>query len=147
MKKVGSGKVEVGIEMKKVGSGKVPLFCARGFTLMEVLVSMAIMAVALFAVFRLQGQNLDLQTEASFITLANQLGDQRMAELQVKPDLNEGRFSGDFGADHPDFQYEEEITKVANRKHLFRVKVTVIRRGEDLTRGFSVEGLLYRQES
>lgn len=111
---------------------------------MEVMVSMAIMAIALFAVFRLQAQNLDLQSEAYFMTLANQMGEQKMAEIQARPRLREGQSSGDLSEDYPAFRYEEEITRVQDRKHLFKVRLLVWDEGDLLQRRFLLETLLYR---
>jgi prepilin-type N-terminal cleavage/methylation domain-containing protein len=68
----------------------------RGFTLLEVVISMGLITIALLAVFRLQAQNLDLQSEAQFITLANHLAQDRMSQIQAGDELTEGSSSGDF---------------------------------------------------
>lgn len=107
--------------------------------------SLAIMAIALFAVFRLQAQNLDLQSEAYFVTQANQLGQQRMAEILARPDPRDAQSSGDFGEDHPGFRYVEEITKVVDKPYLYKVRVVVNDEGDPLKRRFALETLLYRQ--
>jgi type II secretion system protein I len=118
-----------------------------GFTLMEVLVSLAIMTIALLAVFRLQAQNLDLQSEAYFLTLANQLGQQRMAEIEAQPDLREGQSSGDFGEIHPTFRYEEEIARVSGTKHLWNVRLLIREEGDLALRRILLETRLYRYTS
>lgn len=107
--------------------------------------SMAIMAVALFAVFRLQGQNLDLQSEAGFITEAGRMGQWRMADILARREMWEGQSSGDFGEDHPTFRYEEEITRVANSQNLFKLRLVITDDGDPLGRRFPLETLLFRQ--
>ena len=122
-------------------------FRNEGFTLMEVLVSLAIMSIAFLAVFRLQAQNLDLQSEAYFLTLASQLGQQRMAEIEGQPDLKEGQSSGDFGEFHPTFRYEEEIARVRGRKHLWNVRLLVREEGDLAARRILLETRIYRYAS
>jgi type II secretion system protein I len=118
-----------------------------GFTLLEVLVSLAIMTIALLAVFRLQAQNLDLQSEAYFLTLANQLGQQRMAEIEAQPDLREGQSSGDFGEVHPTFRYEEEIARVSGGKYLWNVRLLIREEGDLAMRRILLETRVYRYTS
>ena len=122
-------------------------FRNKGFTLMEVLISLAIMTLALLAVFRLQAQNLDLQSEAYFLTLASQLGQQRMAEIQARPDLREGQSSGDFGELYPTFRYEEEIARVPGRRHLWNVRLLVREEGDLAVQRILLETRIYRYAS
>jgi len=122
-------------------------FRNEGFTLLEVLLSLAIMSIALLAVFRLQAQNLDLQSEASFLTLASQLGQQRMAEIEAGPDLRESQSSGDFGELYPGFRYEEEIARVAGMKHLWNVRLLVREEGDLDARRILLETRIYRYGS
>jgi len=109
-----------------------------------VLVALSIMAVGLFAVFRLQAQNLDLQSEAYFMTLAGQLAKERMAEIQARSDWSEGNSSGDFRERQPGFLYDEDVSRVNGIRNLYRIRVTV-REGADRTgRSYSVETFQWR---
>jgi type II secretion system protein I len=108
-----------------------------GFTLIEVLVAMSIMAVGLFAVFRLQAQNLDLQSEAYFMTLAGQLAKARVAEIEAKPEA--GHSSGDFRDLQPGFLYEEDVSRVGDVRDLFRIRVTIREEADRAGRRFSME--------
>ncbi|MEW6664421.1 MAG: prepilin-type N-terminal cleavage/methylation domain-containing protein [Thermodesulfobacteriota bacterium] len=118
-----------------------------GFTLLEVLLSLAIMTIAVLAVFRLQAQNLDLQSEAGFLTLGSQLGQQRMAEIAARTNLSEGQSSGDFGELYPAFRYEEEIARVAGTKHLWKVRLVVREEGDSGARRILLETRIYRYAS
>lgn len=118
----------------------------RGFTLIEVVISMGLITIALLAVFRLQAQNLDLQSEAQFITLANHLAQDRMSQIQAGDELTEGSSSGDFGDDFPYFSYREEISEMPDLENLFKVKVSVFLDKKKATKDLSIETYLYRNQ-
>jgi general secretion pathway protein I len=81
-----------------------------GFTLLEVMVAMAIIAIALTAVLGSQSQSVSLAGEARFNTTAALLAQMKMAEIETeKPDeFNSG--SGDFGEDFPGYSWELTIS-------------------------------------
>ena len=54
-----------------------------GFTLLEVMIAMAIIAIALVAVFGSQSQSLSLANEAKFSTTAALLAQSKMAEIET----------------------------------------------------------------
>ncbi len=119
----------------------------RGFTLLEIIISMGLITIALLAVFRLQAQNLDLQSEAQFITLANYLAQDRIAQIQAEGELYAGDRSGDFGDDAPHFSYREEITEVTDMEGIFKVRVVIALASGEFVKEFSVETYLYRVSS
>ena len=73
--------------------------CEAGFTLIELVVAMGLLAVALTAVYQLQGRNLDLHDEARFVTRATQLARARLADVAARSSLTEGEESGSFEED------------------------------------------------
>lgn len=83
-----------------------------GFTLLEVMVAMAIIAIALTAVLGSQSQSVSLASEAKFYTTAPLLAQSKLAELEaVEPeDLSDG--SGDFGDDFPGYSWEMSLGDV-----------------------------------
>lgn len=115
-----------------------------GFTLFEVLLALVVMATALFAVFRLQAQSLDLQSESRFITQANFLLQQRLALLYAARTLKTGANSGSFDEPYEDYSYSEEIVTVPDRNRLYRIRVEVAEAGEKPQRTLSQEIYLYR---
>lgn len=118
--------------------------CNKGFTLLEIVVSLGLIAIALLAVFRLQAQNLDLQSEANFITIGNQLVRDRLARLQAGETLDEGTGSGDCGEDYPGFQYREEINEVPDMEGLYRVRVGIYIESGENVRDMSLETYIFR---
>jgi Tfp pilus assembly protein PilV len=112
---------------------------------LEVVIALALLATALMAVFRLQGQNLDLQAEARFVTVATQLAQNRIAQIQSSgDDLQEGTSTGDFGEDFPDYQYRQEIERVPDYEGLLKVTVSILREGEAGIKDLSAETYIYR---
>ncbi|MBW1766278.1 MAG: prepilin-type N-terminal cleavage/methylation domain-containing protein [Deltaproteobacteria bacterium] len=118
---------------------------SRGFTLIEIIISMGLITVALLAVFRLQAQNLDLQSETQFITLSNYLAQDRIAQIQAEVGLDAGTRSGDFGDDAPHFSYREEITEVTDMEDIFKVRVVIALASGEFVKEFSVETYLHRE--
>ena len=84
-----------------------------GFTLLEVMVAVAIMAIALTAVLGSQSQSVSLAGEARFSTTAPLLAQSKMAQLQVEnmDDLTDGE--GDFGEEFPGYFWKMELHDVA----------------------------------
>ena len=118
----------------------------KGFTLLEIIISLGLITTALLAVFRLQAQNLDLQSEAQFITIANQLTQDRLSRIQSKGILEAGTSSGDFGDDFPYFIYQEEIMEIEDIENLFKVKVSIAFEKDAALRNLSVETYLYSEK-
>lgn len=119
----------------------------KGFTLLEVVVSLALIATALVAVFRLHAQNLDLQTEAQFITTGRYLAQERLAEIASRAELIEGTDSGDFGELFPYFSFEEEVSSVEELEGLFRAEIRIVLEQRGYTKDMKVETYLYRPGS
>jgi general secretion pathway protein I len=85
-------------------------FTCFGFTLLEVMVALSIIAIALTAVFGSQSQSLMLANEARFSTTAALLAQMKMAELDVADSQALASDSADFGEDFPEYRWELEVT-------------------------------------
>jgi general secretion pathway protein I len=98
---------------------------SRGFTLLEVMISMAILAISLVAVYQSQSQSVSMATDARFLTTASLLAQGRMVQIDALPPSAIKAESGDFGDDFPDYSWQVEIddTEV---KLLKKVVVTVV---------------------
>jgi general secretion pathway protein I len=89
-----------------------PSHSISGFTLLEVMVALAIIATVLISVYKLHTQSLTLALETRFNGIAPFLAQQKLAELATeKTDLQENE-SGDFGEDFPDFSWQMEMEKM-----------------------------------
>jgi general secretion pathway protein I len=111
-------------------SGCSPLFNNRrkkkaGFTLLEVLVAMAILATTLVAVYQLQSQSISLAAEARFKTSAALLAQSKMADIETAASLTNRSEDGDFGPDYPQYSWRLEIAD-AEMPGFKKVEVTVL---------------------
>lgn len=101
----------------------------RAFTLLEVMVALAVMAIALAAVISLQAQAVGISSEARFKTTAALLAKGKAAELEAAGEA--GYQSGDFGKDFPGYRWSAAVEDAGaglpfeGSLHLKRVNLTV----------------------
>ena len=119
----------------------------RGFTLLEIVICLGLIALVLMAAFHLQAQNLDLQSEAQFMTTATCLLQERISQIQAMEKIDEGTNSGDFGKDYADYTYKQEVSAVPDTETLYRVKVTVILERDKAGKDLWLETYLYREKT
>lgn len=105
----------------------------KGFTLMEIMVAMAILAIALVSIFQLQSQSISMATDSRFMTTAALLAQSKMADVETRSPLLNQREQGDFGADYPDYTWHLVISD-AQLQQFKKIELTVtnklfIRRG------------------
>mgnify|MGYP002388809192 FL=1 len=118
----------------------------HGFTLLEIIICLGLIALVLVAVFHLQAQNLDLQSEAQFMTTATCLLQERLALIQSQENIEEGTNTGDFGKDYPDYTYKQEVSEVPDTETLYKVRVAVVLERDKARRDLWLETYLYRQK-
>lgn len=87
-----------------------------GFTLLEVMVAMAIIAIALTAVLGSQSQSVSLASEAKFNTTAPLLAQSKIAEIEVAEQDDLAGGSGDFGEDFPGYTWELSVEDIVFEK-------------------------------
>ncbi|MBW2030506.1 MAG: prepilin-type N-terminal cleavage/methylation domain-containing protein [Deltaproteobacteria bacterium] len=83
-----------------------------GFTLLEVMIAMAIIAIVLTAVLGSQSQSVSFANEAKFYTTASLLAQSKMAEWDVMPEEELISDSGDFGEDFPGYSWHVSVSNV-----------------------------------
>ena len=102
-----------------------------GFTLLEVLVALAVLAIALISIFKLQGQTVQMSASARFLTVAPHLAKAKLTEIELQ-DFNEiGDGSGSFTEEHTDYNWTVTVEEIPTdlitdrNYHLVRINVTV----------------------
>ncbi|HJN16213.1 MAG TPA: type II secretion system protein [Armatimonadota bacterium] len=80
-----------------------------GFTLLEVIVSLAIMGVGIVAVIEAYGAAMRLSLQDEFLTTATFLASGKMEEVIKETYITAGQDEGDFGEEFPDFTWSVEI--------------------------------------
>ncbi len=92
----------------------------KGFTLLEVLIALAIMAVSLIAIYTAEGNSLLVSGTADRTTVASFLAQEQMVEwqIQLEQEINRNKFPDDreeagvFEDPYSDYRYERRVRKV-----------------------------------
>jgi general secretion pathway protein I len=87
---------------------------ASGFTLLEVMVAMAIMAIVLVSVYRMHSQTLAMNTAARFYTQAPMLAQSKLAQLEGDSAEIVAGNSGDFGDKFPGYTWSISTDEVSS---------------------------------
>jgi general secretion pathway protein I len=85
-----------------------------GFTLLEVMVAISIIAIALMAVYKLYAQTLSMNQSLMFNTQAPILAQKKMAELFVLPPAELSDNSGDFGDAFKNYTWKALVETVTS---------------------------------
>jgi general secretion pathway protein I len=81
----------------------------KGFTLMEVMIAMAILAIALVTIFQSQSQSISMTGNSRFLTTASLLAQGKMAEIEMLDIKDVRTDSGNFGDGFPDYSWRVEL--------------------------------------
>ena len=87
---------------------------AFGFTLLEVMIALAVMSIVLVSVYRMHSQSLTMNTAARFYTLAPLLAQNKLAELETLSSDGFPDDSGDFGEQYPGYSWQTSLTDVSS---------------------------------
>jgi len=83
----------------------------RGFTLLEVMIAVAIIAIAVVTLLGAQSQSVSIASSAKFDAMASMLAQWKMSDLLLQ---NYGELSddeGNFGEDYPQFSWKLTVTE------------------------------------
>ena len=87
---------------------------ATGFTLLEVMVAMAIMAIVLVSVYRMHSQTLAMNTANRFYTQAPMLAQGKLAQLATGSSEIIAGDSGDLGEKFPGYSWSVAVEEVSS---------------------------------
>ncbi len=108
-----------------------------GFTLMEVMVALSVVAIALMAIYRMHTQTLFMDARGRFDTVATLLARQKLADLETIKLEDFSGDSGDFGNAHPGYAWQiltEDVSSDLLKEDgptLKRITVTISFNGEE----------------
>ena len=121
-----------------------------GFTLLEVLIAMAIMAIVLAGVYRMQFQTLSMTAASRFYTVAPLLAQDKLSQLEANPSELIAGDSGDFGEQFPGYSWKVSTQEVSSEilgetaRDLKRIDLTVSLNGNEYE--YSVRTYLFVRE-
>jgi general secretion pathway protein I len=96
-----------------------------GFTLLEVMIAMAILAIALVAVFQSQSQSISMVGQSRFETTAALLAQSKMATIDAMKTGTISSDNGTFDDDFPDYTWTVEVSDTASES-VKKISVTII---------------------
>ena len=118
----------------------------RGFTLLEVMIAMAVLGVALLALLSLHHQSMQSVSRGRDITRAAMLAQSVMSQAELERFPNLGATKGDFSAlfpgEYPGFRWQRMVTASGMFPDVRKVNVTVLY-GPSLSRSFSLTEFLH----
>ena len=85
----------------------------RGFTLLEVMIAVALIAIALVTLLGSQSQSVFFANSAKFETMAALLAQSKMSEITIQAADLLSSDSGDFGEDYPGYAWEATVSDVS----------------------------------
>ena len=96
----------------------------KGFTLLEVMVALAIIATALVTLLGTHLMSLNLAQKNREQTMSALLARQKMEDVFTTSFNSLGNDSGDFGADYPNYEWELSVEK-GDVENLKKVNIAV----------------------
>ena len=84
-----------------------------GFTLLEVMVAVALIAIALTTLLGSQAQSVSFANSAKFETTAALLAQSKMSEIVMQETTALSGGSGDFGEDYPGYAWETTVSDIS----------------------------------
>jgi general secretion pathway protein I len=115
-----------------------------GFTLLEVVVALAVLAIALIALLTLRSRDIALQAHARHLVTATALAKMKLEELNRVAGARDQERSGDFGERYPGYRWTSAIDETPLAGWL-EVRVEVL--WPEGARQERVELVTYVQES
>lgn len=85
----------------------------NGFTLLEVMIAVAIIAIALTTLLGSQSQSVSFANNAKFETMAALLAQSKMSEITTQKANGLTNDRGDFGEDYPGYSWELSVSDLA----------------------------------
>jgi general secretion pathway protein I len=86
----------------------------KGFTLMEVMVALSVVAIALLAIYRMHSQTLFMDARGRFDTVATLLMNQKLADIDTAELKELSGDNGDFGDTHPGYAWQIQTEDVSS---------------------------------
>ena len=108
-----------------------------GFTLLEVMIAVSLIAIALVTLIGAQSQSVAIATGSKFDAMAALLAQRRMVELCLQEYGSVNNGEGDFGEEYPQFHWKAQVTELSEQETGFEGTAGMLK-AVDLT--ISIEG-------
>lgn len=117
---------------------------SHGFTLLEVVICLGLIATVLLAVFGVQAKSIDLQEEAMFIRRASLLARETLTIMRAEDTLLTGAFSGYFEKQDASFRVEAEVNPLPHINDFYKIDMKISIEGQKNTKEYRTAAYLHR---
>ena len=120
-----------------------------GFTLLEIMVAISIIAVVLIAVFKMHSQTINLNLATRFYSTAPLLAQNKIAELETTSLNDQMTESGNFGDDFPNYSWSVSMDNIESEilgavsESLKKIEVTISYNNDELIYSFRTYKFLH----
>lgn len=125
---------------------------ASGFTLLEVLISVAIIAIAFVTLIGSQSQSVSVADRTRFAVTSALLAQQKLAEIESTDFGEIFSESGDFGDSFKGYEWESEVTELSEEETgipkssgMLKAVDLVVRRGGDGGQAYGVRTIIMQK--
>ena len=129
-------------------AGKGP----SGFTFLEVMVAVMIIAIAFVTLIGSQSQSVTVAGDSRFNVNAALLAQQKLAELEAAPFYEVFSGSGDFGEEHPAYRWQAEVsdlsegeTAIPGANDMLKTIDLTVSLGEEGSQSYTVRSIIMRK--
>lgn len=120
-----------------------------GFTLLEVMVAVAIIAMSFVSLLGSQSQSISIAGISRFEIIAAMLAQEKLTELQLAGFSELDNSTGQFEDDFTDYSWQAEVrelnedeTGIADSDGMLKLVTLEVRRGEDENQIFTVRSVI-----
>jgi len=120
-----------------------------GFTLLEIMVAISIIAIVLIAIFKMHSQTINLNLATRFYSTAPLLAQNKIAELETTSLNDQMAESGNFGDDFPNYSWSVSMNNIESEilgavsESLKKIEVTISYNNDELIYSFRTYKLLH----
>jgi len=125
---------------------------AAGFTLLEVMIAVALIAIALVTLIGAQAQSVSYATGSRFDATASLLAQWKLTEIGLQDVARLTGEEGNFGKEYPHFSWKTEVgdlteseTGIKGSRGLLKTVDLTILTDQDATRTYTVRTILYKK--
>lgn len=133
-------------------SGAGDKYASAGFTFLEVMVAVMIIAISFVTLIGSQSQSVSIAGDSRFNVNAALLAQQKLAEIEAAPFDEVFSGSGDFGEMHPAYRWQSEVrdlsegdTSIPGADDMLKSVDLVITLGDDGNQSYGVRSIIMRR--
>jgi general secretion pathway protein I len=125
---------------------------SSGFTLLEVMIAVSIIAIAFVTLIGSQSQSVSIAGKTSFAVSSALLAQQKLTEIEAADFADVSSDSGDFGENYPGYRWKSEVadlsedeTGIAKSDGMLKMVDLIVTLGGDDGQAYSVRSVIMQK--